>query len=126
MFRQLVATAVLAASVFGVVGPATVFAQGTAAGHFVPGFEDLPLMPGLEVLPEAGLVFDKPHGRIVETIVTGAVRRSDVDAFYAETLPQLGWSAFGDRAYRREGEILRIEYGGEDQALTVRFFLSPS
>jgi hypothetical protein len=126
MVRQLVAAAILAASVIGVTGPATVFAQGTVTDHFVPGFEDLPLMPGLEVVPESGLVFDKPHGRIVETVVTGAVRRHDVDAFYAETLPQLGWSALGKQSYRREGEILRIEYGGEDQALTVRFFLSPS
>ena len=125
MVPQLVVVAVLAASVIGMTAQGTVYAQDAAASRFVPGFEDLPLMPGLETVPDSGLVFDKPHGRIVQAVVTGRLRRGAVLAFYAETLPQLGWTARDKQSYRREGESLRIEFGGEDDALIVRFFLAP-
>ncbi len=96
---------------------------------FVPGFEDLPLMPGLAVVPEAGVQFDKPDGRLVEAVATGAVDPGEVVAFYRKTLPQLGWDAVsqGPRriAFRREGETLAIDYSRDRAGLMVRFFLSP-
>jgi hypothetical protein len=78
------------------------------AGGFVPGVADLPLMEGLEADPNATLVFDKPEGRIVEAAATGAVSPEAVIAFYAATLPQLGWLREGPALYTREGEVLRI------------------
>ena len=41
------------------------------------------------------MVFDTPAGRIVEAVASGAVTRDEVLAFYAETLPQLGWDEGG-------------------------------
>ena len=102
-----------------------------AAGEpvaFVSGIEDLPLMPGLVEVAEAGLVFDAPGGRIVEAYASGAVDRDAVLRFYAETLPQLGWQRLGAARFRREGETLDVEFSGAAGAapLTVRFALSPT
>ncbi len=111
----------LTAPVRGQTGPSA----GAPDGGFVSGVEDLPLMAGLTEDTGAGLVFDKPSGRIVEAFATGAVNRAAVIGFYAETLPQLGWQPAGDATFAREDEILRIEISGADGALTVRFSLSP-
>ena len=102
-------------------------ALGTAAsaGEFLAGFDDLPVMPGLSPVKEAGIVFDTPAGRIVEGYAAGAVGRQKVQRFYEKTLPQLGWSKTGQNEYRREGEKLTMNFKGKDGALTVRFTLSP-
>lgn len=116
--------ALLALVLCGLVGPAPVGAQ--EGGAFVAGIEDLPLMDGLVEDRAAGLVFDKPEGRIVEAYAAGAVSASVVRAFYAATLGQLGWQPAGDGVYQRDDETLRITIGGADGALTVQFSLSPN
>ncbi len=111
------------AGALGVMSPASaVYADGDA---FVAGVEDLPLMPGLAEVRDAGVVFDKPGGRIVESYAEGAVSRTEVIGFYRQTLPQLGWHALGDTAFRREGERLEIVLLGGDGDLVVRFTLQP-
>jgi hypothetical protein len=95
------------------------------ADEFVSGTEDLPLMPGLNPVAGSSLVFDKPEGRIVEAQATGKLTREDVTRFYAQTLPQLGWSAAGTNLWRRESERLKLDYRGPDGNLTVGFTLSP-
>lgn len=98
-----------------------------AAGGFVPGIEDLPLMAGLR--PGAGgpLVFDTPAGRIVESPLAGDVNPDRVLEFYREVLPQLGWRLLSGRAFQREGERLRIEFPTRPGAgFAVRFTLRPA
>ena len=103
-----------------------------AADAFVAGTSDLPLMPGLRALPGDGTVFDAPGGRIVEAWAEGSVARDAVLAFYGATLPQLGWSAAGTDRFRREGEVLRLDFpmqaprgGRTPGTLLIRFYLSP-
>jgi hypothetical protein len=96
----------------------SVFAAG-----FVPGTEDVPLMPGLAPT-DRPVVFDKPQGRIVETAAKGKVTREGVRRFYKETLPGLGWREEAGE-WRREAEALRIETKGRDGDLRVEFSLSP-
>jgi hypothetical protein len=95
------------------------------ADAFVPGTEDVPLMPGLTPVAGSSVVFDKPEGRIVEAQASGKVTRPAVRAFYDASLPRLGWSAAGGDAWRREGEVLRLDYREERGFLTVGFTLSP-
>ncbi len=102
--------------------------QENAAVAFVPGVDDLPLMAGLEADAEATMVFDKADGRIVEAAATGAVSRDAVLAFYATTLPQLGWLREGPTRYTREAEVLRltIEAGaGPGAPLRLIFAIEP-
>lgn len=114
---------------------------------FLSVVEDVPLMPGL-VEDEAGaVVFDAAQGRIAETVAVGASAgspgRAAVLAFYAETLPALGWRADGEARWAREGEILSLEFedapidvppgakagakqDGGAKGIAVRFSLSPA
>jgi len=117
-------SALLAASALGAQGPAPAALTEEAAA-FMAGVADLPLMPGLAEVPDAGVVFDKPAGRIVEAYAQGAVSRAAVTAFYLGTLPNLGWRAKADALFQREGELLRLGFMGDDGALVVRFTLQP-
>lgn len=96
-----------------------------AAERFFTGIDDLPVMPGLEQVAGAGMVFDTPAGRIVEVAARGAVSRAQVREFYAGVLPQLGWRRAGGGGYRREGERLMLSFGEADGVLTVRISLLP-
>jgi hypothetical protein len=105
--------------------PLALVAARARAAEFVAGTEDVPLMPGLEPVEGASLVFDKPEGRIVEAQARGKLARATVRDFYSAALPQLGWSEAGSNAWRREGELLRLDFRGRDGDLTVGFTLSP-
>lgn len=105
-------------------------ALGTAQpsrAAFVPGTEDVPLAPGLTAAAEETLVFDNPTGRIVQAKATGAADPDAVTRFYAETLPQLGWSRGSDGRWVRAGEVLDIGIAldAPSRRLTVRYQLSP-
>jgi hypothetical protein len=114
---MLRALAAIIALILALALPA--WAQG-----FVPGTEDLPLMPGLAVQANSAVVFDKPQGRIVEAVARGRLQRAKVLQFYASTLPSLGWSREGE-AWRRDGETLLIHIKGRDGDVTVAFSLKP-
>lgn len=129
-YRTLVL--LLAAWALGAQGPAPAALAdepadeaAEAAAAFMAGVADLPLMPGLAEVPDAGVVFDKPAGRIVEAYAQGAVSRAAVTAFYISTLPNLGWRAKAEALFQREGELLRLGFMGDDGALVVRFSLQP-
>ena len=97
---------------------------------FIAEIDDLPLMPGLAEVEGAGVVFDKPSGRIVEAYARGTVSRESVVSFYRDTLPQLGWSESAGLTFAREGESLAIEFLPDDSSsdggpLTLRFTLKP-
>jgi hypothetical protein len=96
------------------------------AGKFVSGLEDLPLMPGLNEVDQSGVVFDKPGGRIVESVATGRTRADQVYAFYANALPQLGWRILARGRFVREGEQLHIRTESGGGALIVRFSIAPN
>ncbi len=106
-------------------GLALMAAAGIAAERFFTGIDDLPVMPGLEQVADAGVAFDKPEGRIVEIAARGAVSRRQVSEFYQAVLPQLGWRLAGGGRYRREGEQLVLSVEGSGRSLIVRFSLRP-
>lgn len=104
-------------------------AGSARAESFLDGFEDLPLMPGLRQSEHGTTLFDTPYGRIVEAYATGPTTPAQVITFYAETLPQLGWTRTAEAAFQREGEVLYIEFprpqSGGASGLVVRFEVSP-
>lgn len=102
---------------------AAAVAQGNDS--YVSGIADLPLMPGLQTLPDSGLVFDKPGGRIVEAYAEGKATPQAVHDFYEKTLPQLGWRREARGTYLREGERLNLDVDEEAGQVTVHFRLFP-
>lgn len=109
----------------GFLGISPLNAQAAEKLDFMADVADLPLMPGLEEVPDAGMTFDTASGRIVEAYAEGAVAREDVIRFYLSTLPQLGWEAKADSLFSREGERLQMIYLEDKGALVVRFTLQP-
>ncbi|PCJ57707.1 MAG: hypothetical protein COA65_09115 [Rhodospirillaceae bacterium] len=112
----------IATALFAVPGKAEEVGQPRA---YLRGIEDLPLMAELHELEESGIVFDKPGGRIVISMAQGRVTPGDVLAFYARTLPQLGWRMEKATRFTREGEALDIEFEAGSSPVIVRFSLSP-
>jgi len=95
------------------------------AEEFVAGTEDVPLMPGLRPLANSDIVFDKPEGRIVEARAEGLTTRDKVEAFYAASLPPLGWKPAGRDVWQRDAERLRLDFAASRGKLGVGFTLSP-
>jgi hypothetical protein len=104
---------------------ATALMPGTALAAFVPGTEDVPLAPGLTATADDALVFDNPTGRIIQSTATGQGDANIVTRFYADTLPQLGWSKGRDGRWTRGEEVLDIGIEQQGKRLSVRFQLSP-
>jgi hypothetical protein len=132
MVRRLALPAALAALLLASPGLA---ASGLVQTSFVqpvyvPGTEDVPLMPGLAADDTSSVIFDKPQGRIVEAAARGAVTRHAVMAFYEESLPQLGWrrtapKSAATKSFERDGERLSLDFDGRDGNLQVAFTLAP-
>tara|TARA_R110002110_G_scaffold33636_8_gene115287 strand:+ start:278 stop:646 length:369 start_codon:yes stop_codon:yes gene_type:complete len=93
--------------------------------RFLSVIEDMPLMPGLVEVADAGTVFETARGRIVEAWAEGDAAMSAITDFYDATLPQLGWTRLAASSYRREGETLTIEQIRGGAPTTVRFTLTP-
>jgi hypothetical protein len=94
-----------------------------ADSAFLKEVDDLPLAPGLVEQP-GGTLFDAPQGRIVEASAQGRLMEVEARQFYDESLPQLGWTQVGSSTYRRDKEMLRIEYS-DGTPMTVHFSLAP-
>jgi len=93
---------------------------------FTNVIDDLPLMPGLELVEDEDVLFAAPKaGRIAETTAQGIVDIDEVYKFYRRSLPQLGWKMVDNRTYERESDRLRIDARAEDKVTTVRFSVRP-
>ena len=100
---------ILFSLVLSIVIVAPVSATAQQAARFLSVMEEMPLMPGLVEVTDAAVTFDDPSGRIIEAFVAGSVQVDAVRAFYAATLPQLGWARQANGEYRRDAEILRLD-----------------
>ena len=109
-----------------VLAPAVGAAQDTRYFEALP---DLPVMPGLAEAEAAGIAFDKPGGRIVTLYASGGATPASVLAFYAETLPALGWREIDRQTWLREGERLSLEASRDARVrrgeTVARFTLAP-
>ncbi|TQV76349.1 hypothetical protein [Denitrobaculum tricleocarpae] len=114
---------------YEIVDSRITISSGGTAGAFVTGLEDVPLMPDLQDVPEAAVIFDKPAGRLIEAYAEGNVEPAAVLGFYRDTLPQLGWSLEAVEGatgvFLRERERLEIHVLEGQDRRTVRFVLSP-
>ena len=118
--KRLAAAVICAVLLAGLAPPSSAQQPG-----YVSQVEDLPLMPGLIEVADAGLVFDQPSGRIVEAYAQGQVTREEVLDFYRKTLPQLGWQTLDELRFGREGETLTLDFLAARDTLIVRFSLTP-
>lgn len=96
------------------------------ARYFV-SMPDMPIMEGLIELTEQTVVFDKPEGRIVESVAAmGQKNPQSVLKYYDDTLPQLGWARIEDRTFRREQEFLKIALETSQGQNFLRLTVAPA
>ena len=102
-----------------------VFAQDQAPLQDLVG---IPVMEGLEENLDARIVFDKAEGRIIHAVLTGDKTRAEVEAFYQETLYQLGWAEAiveaGVLVFARDDERLTLAINDSDP-LEIEIDLAP-
>ena len=95
--------------------------------RFTKVIEDLPLMPGLQLVDDEDVLFSSPgSGRIAETNAIGPVDIDEVYKFYQHSLPHLGWKSVNPRTYVREHEQLRIDARANQKITVVRFTVKPT
>jgi len=123
--RRALALPLLAVLALAASGTPSGIAYAQVRAQYVAGLEDVPLMAGLIPTHANDVAFDSPLGRIVIVNTEGALERQSVLAFYAASMGELGWDRIGDTAFRREGEILRLDLAQKGPLLAVRFALSP-
>ena len=105
----------------------TSVASPVAARGFLSTIGDVPLADGLQELPDAGFVFDKPQGRIVQLTAShkAQVTQKTLMDFYQNSLPNLGWQLSDSGpalvTFSRRGEILRLTFTAD----LVIFDLTP-
>lgn len=88
---------------------------------------DVPVMPGLEELPDQAMLFDKPDGRIASVVAaTKTVQEADIRRFYEDTLAQMGWKKSAGNQYVRGGDRLSMEIAARPPLTVVHFTLEPA
>jgi len=93
--------------------------------QFATAIDDLPLMPGLNLVQSNDVVFSSGQDRIAATDAIGAVDVDDVYHFYRRTLPQLGWKYITMRRYHRNNEVLSIDAHADGKTTSVHFAVHP-
>ena len=132
--RILIGFGLAFTTIFGSIAFGSIVFGAPYAAHasdYLSMLGDVPLAEGLVELPEAGVVFDKPQGRIVQMTATHNrhITQENLIAFYARSLPNLGWrardadqaQANGILTFARQGEILRLTFSAD----LVIFDLTP-
>ena len=99
---------------------------GQGQVDFVQGMPDVPLMEGFTIEHEKSSIFDTTSGKIVESVAVGVATPKEVEAFYTDTLPHLGWAEADTLAFLKEGEELKITTERNVKLTTIHFYLSPS
>lgn len=78
------------------------------AADFLKAIEDVPIPKGMAESPEP-VVFESDQGRVVRAHIQGNTPCKDITAFYASTLPALGWTRESSgMTYKRESEHLTL------------------
>lgn len=94
--------------------------------HFAKVIDDLPLMPGLQLVEGEDVLFAEPVlGRIAETTAEGPVDIDELYNYYSRSLPGLGWKKMDAKNYMRESDHLRIDAHAEGKTTSVRFSVRP-
>lgn len=95
---------------------------------FAKSIEDLPVMPGLDVIADKDFFILFGDRRIAQTTLRGLVDVDQVYYFYWRTLKEMGWQDVGRNLYERAGEQLSMQVRGADRGgqTEVTFALQPA
>jgi len=91
----------------------TLFPISVYGADFINGLEDIPVMAELEQQHSDAIAFGNEESRLVEAILRGnKIKFANVEKFYQDTLPQMGWVFQGKKNntlfFYRDRESLEI------------------
>ena len=92
---------------------------------YLESITDMPLMAGLAEIDGNSFTFDKLDGRLIETVASGKIDSDTIEAYYRQTLPQLGWQEKAANVWARDHEKISITTQKQNDTTYVRFTLSP-
>ncbi len=96
------------------------------ADEFIAGFNDIPAMEGLIIADIPNVEFDTAEGRLVEVeAIATSVNQDQINSFYRQILPSLGWKMSKDNIYIRDGEQFSINFFNDGNKLIIYFALAP-
>ena len=123
MIRFILIVVIAGLCVFPAVARA---AEGAAPPRFFSSMQDVPLVSGLAELDDQTVTFDKPEGRIVESVAEIESGSFDsVKKTYEKILPQFGWRPVAENSYAREDEILHLNFESYDDRNFLRVLVRP-
>ena len=97
-----------------------------AAEKFFSVLYDVPILAGLELLPELSYSYDKESGNIAyAAALIEKGNPASIYMAYKHSLPQFGWNNIGENSYYREGEVLDITHEPFGQSWVFHFTLHP-
>ena len=95
--------------------------------RFFEALYDVPVMPGLEELPDQAMLFDKPDGRIASVVAASKnLTEADIRRFYVDTLAQMGWKKDTENQYVRGTDRLSMDVMKRPPLTIVHFTLEPA
>lgn len=101
--------------------------EAVEASQFFSSLQDIPLMPGMEELDDYAVSFDKPGGRITESVaLIHDLAEADVLRFYYVTLPQLGWGRVSEYRFFRQNEFLDFSFESIEGQRAIRIMIGPT
>jgi hypothetical protein len=93
---------------------------------FVEGIDDLPIFGNMKNNNESLVVFDTNEGRFIKIEIYGEAKLEQAKNFYNNILPNLGWIEEKSNAFKREKEILTINYEENKKNLVIVFKILPN
>lgn len=97
------------------------------AQNYVPGTEDVPIYNGFKPVNKNNLAYDSESGRIVDaSYFSNKASIKDVNNYYSETLPELGWKRKAPSDYIRDGEKLKITVTSKEGITYLKFVIRPA
>ena len=87
------------------------------AQAFIPHTPDVPLPDGAET--ETVFSFSTEQARIMQVMVYAPESVAETQAFYRDTLPQLGWKPTNENTFKREADSLTLEQVPQEDGSAV-------
>lgn len=99
-----------------------VFCSYAWGDAFLSSLKDVPLAPGLKEITANGSVLEGPLGPIIIAYAKGDGPADKVRDFYEGALPALGWEKAGEDTWRRNHDLLKLEFTGHGRDPVVVSF----
>lgn len=111
---------------FIIIGLMAFSSVAFAGGRFFIVLYDVPILTGLEDVPELSYTYDTVGGKIARASAVTDVTPDIIYKAYGVSLRQFGWEYIGKHVYRREAQILSISHESLDKSWLFHFTLRPN